>query len=158
MPRIYTVSFAGTTIAAASGDYDYCEITPADDKPVELFGMQLFSTSEIQEAQEEWVSCSVVRGHATSGNGTATTPRPVSPVDTAAGFTAETIGSTIASAGTAITMSNFAFQVRAGYEIFLPEGCGFWASQADTTIVVRQLSTVADDLTLTGTFWIREYP
>lgn len=158
MPRIYTVSFENQAITNANGDYDLLEITPADDKPCELFGIQLFVLTELQEAQEEWLRLSVRRGNTTSGNGSATTPRPVSGIDTAAGFSAETIASTPASAGTPITLMNFAMQVRAGYEIFLPEGCGFWASQADTLMNVGLLAAVADDLNMSGTFWVREYP
>ena len=36
MPRTYSVSFTSQTLAAASGDIDLWELTPADDKPVKL--------------------------------------------------------------------------------------------------------------------------
>jgi hypothetical protein len=81
----------------------------------------------------------------------------VSAVDAAAGFVAETFGTTIASAGTAVNLSAFAFNVRAGYEIFLPEGCGFWTSGADL-LVVRMMAAPADDFSANMTFWVKEYP
>jgi hypothetical protein len=157
MPRNYTVSVENVTITNAGGDADLVELDAATDKPIELFGIQIFSTSEVQEAQEEWIRCKVIRGHTTTGNGTSATPRPLSAVDTAAGFVAETFGTTIASAGTGVDLASFAFNVRAGYEIFLPDGCGFWTSGADL-LVVRMMAAPADDFSANMTFWVREYP
>lgn len=157
MPRNYTVSVENVTITNAGGDADLVELDAATDKPIELFGIQIFSTSEVQEAQEEWIRCKVIRGHTTTGNGTSATPRPMSSVDTAAGFVAETFSTTIASAGTGVDLNAFAFNVRAGYEIFYPEGCGFWTSGADL-LVVRMMAAPADDFSANMTFWVREYP
>jgi hypothetical protein len=157
MPRIYTVSVENVTVTNAGGDADLVELDAATDKPIELFGIQLFATSELAEAQEEWLRLKVIRGHTTTGNGTSATARPVSPLDTAASFAAETFGTTIASSGTGVDLMSFAWQVRAGYEIFLPEGCGFWTSGADL-LVVRLMAAPADDVSANMTFWVREYP
>lgn len=157
MPRNYTVAAENVTVTNAGGDADLVELDAATDLPIELFGIRLFSTSEVQEAQEEWLRCEVIRGHTTSGNGTAATPRPVSPADAAASFAAETYGTTIASAGTAVVLDAFAFNVRAGYELLLPEGCGYWTSGA-SLLVVRLMAGPADDLSLNMTFHVREYP
>jgi hypothetical protein len=157
MPRIYTVQVENVTVTNAGGDADLVELDAATDKPIELFGIQLFTTSEVQEAQEEWLRLSVIRGHTTTGNGTSATPRPLNAVDAAAGFAAETFGTTIASAGTGITLMSFAMNVRAGYEIFLPEGCGFWTSGADL-LVVRMMAAPADDVSMNMTYWVKEYP
>lgn len=157
MPRMYTVAFDAVTVASASGDYDFFEFDAATDLPIELCGWKFNSLSEIQEAQEEWMRCSVVRGHTTTGNGTSTTPRPVSPADSAAGFTAKTVGSTPASAGTAVTLDTFGVNVRAGDALILPEGMGYWTSGA-SLLCIRLLAAVTDDLTLSGTAWVREYP
>lgn len=157
MPRIYTVEVENQTIATADGDVDLLELDAATDKPIELFGIGLYATSEVQEAQEEWARLRIIRGHTTTGNGTSTTPRPVSPADAAAGFAAEIYGATIASAGTAVNLHSFAFNVRAGYEIFYPEGSGFWTSGADL-LVVRLMAALADAVSINMTFWVREYP
>jgi hypothetical protein len=157
MPRVYTVEVENTTVTNAGGDADLVELDAAAEKPIELFGIQLFTTTEVQEAAEEWLRLRVIRGHTTTGNGTSQTPRPVSAADAAAGFVAETNGSTIASAGTGINLMTFAMNVRAGYEIFLPEGCGFWTSGADL-LVVRLMAAPADDVSMNMTFWVREYP
>lgn len=153
--RIYTVSVENVSITNAGGDADLVEISPADDQPVELFGIQIFSLTEVQEAQEEWLRCNVIRGNTTTGNGTAATPRPVDVSVGAASFTAKTYGTTLASAGTEVPLMPFGVQVRAGYEIFLPEDCGFTVRQG-TLLVVRLLAGPADDLNADLCFWCKE--
>jgi len=81
----------------------------------------------------------------------------MSPADAAAGFTCEAYNTTIASAGTAVNLESFAFNVRAGYEFFYPERHGHWTSGADL-LVLRMLSTVADDVSMNATLWVIEYP
>jgi len=158
MPRIYTVEAENVTLTNAGGDADLVELDAATDKPCELFGIQIGITSELQEAQEEWLRCRVIRGHTTSGSTPASspTPRPVAEQDSAAGFTAEIFNTTIASAGTAVNLMSFGVQVRAGYEIFLPEYCGFTFSGA-SLLVVRMMAAPADDVSANLTFWVREF-
>lgn len=159
MPRLYTVNFQAQTIANASGDYDLFEFDAATDKPLELLSVELGQSSELGDAAEENLRLSVVRGHTTSGNGTSTTPRPISPNDSACGAACETVASTPASAGTGVVLWAGTWNVRAPGPIFLPlpQGSGFWTSGADL-LVVRLDAAVADDLTLTGTALICEYP
>lgn len=156
MGNVYTLEFDNQTIANASGDYDLCELTPADDKPIRVLRTQLDVTSELGDAQEEHIRLRWIRGHTSSGNGSATTPRPIDPNDAAAGFSAETIGATIASSGTAINHSSDGFNVRAGYVIDYDEKTGPKASQADTLLVLRLMNTVTDDLSISGTITIEE--
>jgi hypothetical protein len=159
MARMYSVAFAATTVANSSGDVDLFEISPADDKPVEIVGLILATTSELAEAQEEWIAYQILRGHTTSGSGgSSATPAVLNSIDTAAGFAAEVLNTTIASTTTPIICHAGAFQVRAGEQIWWPEGCGPAASQANTTIVVRQMAAVTDDVTMTGTLYVREMP
>lgn len=158
MPRIYTVEGENISVTNAGGDADLVELDAATDKPCELFGIQIEATSEVQEAQEEWLRCRVIRGHTTSGSTPAATPtpRPASENDAAAGFTCEIYNTTIASAGTAVNLMSFGVQVRAGYEIFLPEYCGFTFS-GTSLLVVRLMAGPADDLSANMTFWVREF-
>ncbi|WP_157253194.1 hypothetical protein [Nonomuraea typhae] len=153
---VYTVVFDQQTVAASSGDYDLFELTPADDKAIEIVALKLSNKSEVGDTQEEMVAYSIVRGNTTSGNGTSTTPRPLDPNDGAASFTAETVGSTPASSGTAITLVADTFNVRAGLNEIYPELMRPKASQADTTLCVRLLTALADDATFSGTVWVRE--
>lgn len=153
---VYTVVFDQQTIAAASGDYDLFELVPADDKPIEIVAISLGNKSEVGDAQDELLAISIVRGNTTSSNGTATTPQPVDPSDGAASFTAETVGTTIATAGTSVTLVCDTFNVRAGWPLVLPEAMRPKVSQANTAMYVRMTTAVADDLTLSGTCWVRE--
>ncbi len=153
---VYTVTFDQQTIAAASGDYDFFELTPASNKPIEIIAIKISNKSEIGDAQEEMVAWSVVRGNTTSGNGTSATPRPLDPSDGAASFTAETVGSTPASTGTPITLIADTFNIRANLNEIYPDLMRPKAPAADTTMCVRLLTALADDATMSGTIWVRE--
>ena len=159
MPRNYTVIAENVTVTNAGGDADFVELDAATDKPIELYGIGIYITSEVQEAQEEWLRFEVIRGHTTSGStpNSTPTPRPLSPNDAAAGFTAEIYNTTIASAGTGVILASFAVQVRAGYEIIYPQGSGYWTSGADL-LVVRMMAAPADDCVANMNFWVTEYP
>ncbi len=154
--RLYIVSFDNVSYTNANGDHDYFELTPADDKPVSIEAIYLYTTTEVGDAQEEQVRWSIVRGHTTSGSGgSAPTPAPVISTDTAAGFTAETSNTTIAStAGTTLHVG--AFNIRVGLEFVPPPEHRIIATQAHTTLVVRQLSTLADDANMSGSIYVRE--
>jgi hypothetical protein len=157
--RYYSASFEGQTWAAADTDIDLFELTPGDDNPIEVVGLFIEPYSEVADAAEEILRFHVLRGHATSGStpDVSPTPQPLPTGTQAASFTVEAINSTIASAGTAVTLHAGAFNVRVGLQLWLPEGCEWGATQADTTLVVRSSSTVADDLNLNATIYVREY-
>jgi len=161
MPRVFTVEFEAQTIAAASGDYDLFELDAATDKPIELVALNIGQSSETGDTaaeRQENLRLRVIRGHTTTGNGTTATPRPVSPADAAAGFTAKTVGATIASVGSPVNLLSDTFNVIAGYPWGpVPHGYGFWTSGADL-LVVRLMAAVSDDLTLSGTATVVEYP
>lgn len=157
MGRVYTVVFAPTTVATSSGDVDLFEISPADDKPVRIVGLELAVTSELGDAAEEVLDLRIIRGHSTGGSGgSAPTPQPVDPHDAAAGFAAEVLNTTVASAGTGVTLQCFGMNVRLQPEKWWPPGCQHEASQAQGTIVVRLATAVTDDVTMSGTLWVEE--
>ena len=152
--RVYTVSFTGVAVTTA---VDLFEITPADDKPVEVIGMFIGQSSDAGDAQDEMLGYRVIRGHTTSGSGgSATTPRPLDRSGPAAGFAAETCNTTAASVGSTVDLHADTFNVRAGEKLWLPEDCGWEVSQADTTLVVRLIGAPADSLTMSGTLYCRE--
>lgn len=163
--RAYTVEFENATIAAASGDYDLFEIAPASNKIIVIEGIELVTTSELQEAQEEWLR---IRGiflptTFTTGNGTATTPRPLAQNDAACGAAVETVATTVATtSGTALNLLSTAFQVRAGYKEWFPPDKEIVVardgSNNATAFVLRLMAAVADDVSMSGTMWIRELP
>jgi hypothetical protein len=156
MSRLYTVVFGAVSVSAAQ---DLFEITPADDKPVEIVGLSLCQTgnSDVGDAAEECLRFSIVRGHTVSGSGgSAPTPVVIKPNDTAAGFTAEVNNTTIANTGTTTIIHEDSFNVRAGYLNWWPPGAEPTANQGNTTIVVRLNSAPADAITLSGTLYVRE--
>lgn len=151
--RTYTVIFSAVSVSAAQ---DLFEISPADDRPIELVGLSLGQTSDVADAAEEILQISVIRGHTTSGSGgTAPTPAALNPLDAAAGFTAEVNNTTVASAGTTQTLHTDVWNVRAGYLIWWPPEARPVATQGNTTIVIRQTAP-ADALTMSGTLYVRE--
>jgi hypothetical protein len=152
---VYTVVFDQQTIAAASGDYDFFELDAAAEKPIEIVALSLDNKSEVGDAAEEMVAWAIVRGNTTTGNGTSTTPRALDPADGAASFTAETVGATPASAGTALTLVAGTFNIRAGLYVVYPEVMRPKTSGADL-LCVRLLTALADDATMSGTAWVRE--
>lgn len=152
--RVYTVEFEAVAVTA---QVDFFELTPADDKPVDILGIFLAQSSDVGDAQDEMLRWRVIRGHTTSGSGgSAPTPTPLRPTQSAAGFTAETCNTTIASAGTTTNLHSDTFNVRAGLQLWLPDTCEWAASQANTTLVVRLMAAPADSLTMSGTLYVRE--
>lgn len=155
MRGVYSVSFTEQTIAAASADHDFFEVDAAAEKPIEIVALFIGNKSEIGDAMEEMVSFSIVRGNTTTGNGTSTTPRPLDPSDGAASFTAETVSTTPASAGTAVNLHVDTFNIRVGCQIYFPEEIRAKTAAADL-LCVRLLTALADDAVLSGTLYVRE--
>lgn len=154
MSRSYKIPFSAVAVTAAQ---DLFELSPADDKPVEIVGIELGQTSDSGDAQDEQLQLQIIRGHtATGSGGSAATPVPTDPGDPAAGFAAEVNNTTIASAGTTVTLHSTAWNVRAGYINWFPEGDRPKANQGNTTMVVR-MSAPADSITLNGTLHVREH-
>jgi hypothetical protein len=150
-----TVTIPSGTIANASGDYDLVELVPATNRPIEIVGFVIAITSELGDAQEEFLAMSWVSDNTTSGNGSAATPRPVDSRDSV-GFTAETVASTPASAGTPITIELFSVPSRGGDRVWYPDRCGPRIDAGDTALYLRLNVAVVDDLTLFGTVWVNE--
>jgi hypothetical protein len=151
--RIYTITISG--IASPAAVFDFVEISPAANKPVRIRRIRIAQTSE-PTTEEEQLAITVIRGHTTSGSGGDTTPDggPLNPSDTAAGYTAETMNTTIASAGTAVNLVEDAWNSRAGYDMaFAPEEApeGFNGS-----LLVIRSSAPADAITIRGTIWVEE--
>ena len=156
MSREYTAVLENQAIAISNGDYDLIEILPATQKPVTLRGIGIHVLTEVQEAQEEWLRCNVIRGHTTSGTGgTTVTPQPCDPGDAAFSGTVEMANTAIASAGTAVNLHPFGVNVRAGYEIFYPGNFGKKVVN-NQLLVVRLMAAAADDFNADLCFWLEE--
>ncbi len=154
MARVYTVDFEAVAVTT---QVDFFELSPADDKPVEIIGLFLAQSSDVGDAAEELLRYRVIRGHTTGGSGgAAPTPAPLGRSNSAAGFAAETNNTTLATVGTVANLHSGVFNVRVGEALWLPEGCEWGASQTDTTILVRLMAAPTDSLTMSGTLYVRE--
>lgn len=159
---IYSVSFDNVNIANASGDHDWFQFLPTVGKPLELCAVYLGQSTELGDAQEEQLRWSVVvftGATLTEGNGTAGTEEPLDPNDGASSVVTETVATTIAtSSGTTRTLHRDTFNVRTGLQMIWPVDlrpkCA--ALTAHDAMVVRMLSTVTDDITMSGTAYYKE--
>ncbi len=153
MGRTYAVTFNAVALTAAA---DLFEITPADDKPCEVVSIYIGQTTEAGDAADEMLGVQIIRGFTTSGSGgSAATPTPLRPADTAAGFTAEVNNTTLANTGTTTTLHSDAFNVRAGWVYIPPLDARPVVNQGNTTLVVRTTAP-ADSVTFNGTMIVRE--
>jgi hypothetical protein len=152
--RVYTVEAEGVAVTAA---VDVVELTPGDDKPVQVFGLFMGQSSDVGDAAEEILRYRVIRGHTTGGSGgAAPTPRPLDRSGPAAGFAAETNNTTVASLGTTHNLHSDTFNIRVGEKFWWPEGSEPEASQGDTTLLVRLMAAPIDSLTMSTTAYVRE--
>jgi hypothetical protein len=154
MGRLYAITFENVAVTTS---VDFFEITPADDRPVIIHALHLSQSTDVGDAAEEMMRVQILRGHTTGGSGgAAPTPAPLNPVDAAASFTAETNNTTIASAGTTVSLYAEAFNIRSGLVQIWPPELRPIVTQANTTLVVRLLSTPADSISFSGTLYVEE--
>ena len=57
---------------------------------------------------------------------------------------------------TEIILHQDSFNVAVGEKLWLPQGCGWKCSQAQTRLTIRPLTKPTDALTITGTVYVRE--
>lgn len=162
MARVYTVTFENVAVTAAQ---DAFYVKPAADKVCEILGVFLSpvvsSTSDWGDANTEIDRIRIRRVPATvtvGSGGSSATPRPLDVNDTAAGFTARTNDTTQAtSSGTIVDLHTDGWNMAAGYQLWLPEGCQPRVANAEA-IVVSLPSTPANSKSLSGTLYVRELP
>lgn len=153
MGRMYSITISG--IASPAAAFDFFEISPAANKPVRIRRIRIAQSTE-PTTEEEQLALTVIRGHTTSGSGGDTTPDGgvLSPADTASGYTAETMNTTIASAGTAVNLVEDAWNTRAGYDMaFAPEES---PECINGVLLVVRSSAPADAITFRATLWVEE--
>lgn len=151
--REYTVKIPPTSVSVAQ---DLAELVPGANKPIEIFGLELYQTSDVGDAAEKILGVEVIVGNTTSGSGgTAPTPQPINPNDAAAAFTAKVNNTTQASAGSPSTVHSGGWNTRAGLALWWPTGSGPKASAAHSRIRIAQTAP-GDAITMGGTVYVRE--
>lgn len=153
--RKYTVPFP--ELKEVTEIVDLFEITPATNRPIEIYGMRFQQNTELGDEQSEILVGKVSRGWTTSGSGGASvTPKPQDARDVAAGFAAEIVNTTVAKEGTEEIIDDFGFHVATGCELWLPEGSGWRCDAGQTRLTVRLLAKPADALKLVGNLYVAE--
>jgi hypothetical protein len=162
--RAYAVTFQGVTVTAAGGDQDLFSVLPAANKPCILEALYLSNVgvaADAGDAQEELHRIEIIRLPATvtvGTGGSAATPRPLAANDAAAGFTARTNDTGVATtSGTAQWLHSDGWNVRSPY-VWMPPPEHRLMVAASEAIVVRLASTLADDIVCNGTCLVREIP
>jgi hypothetical protein len=150
--RMYAVTFSAVAITVQS---DLFEIVVPAAGLVHVHGLVLGQTTDHGDAAAEALQLLVVRGHTTSGSGgSSATPAPLNSDYAASGSTAEVNNTTIASAGTTVTLLADVWNTQAGYQ-------SWWTPEArprlrgSERLVVRQ-SAPADSITASGTIYFSE--
>lgn len=161
--RIYRVPFALGTVTNAGGNNDLWTVTPADDKPIKIVGVRLGQTSELGDAAEEGLDLTIVHLAATVTAGTggsAVTPVNRDPAisDLAAGFTARINDTGVAtSSGTTTVMEAFSWNLRnTPFELWYPDFDLAPTARQASALCVRMNSTLADDISFSGTLFVLE--
>ncbi|OGR89981.1 MAG: hypothetical protein A2V88_12305 [Elusimicrobia bacterium RBG_16_66_12] len=161
MSRIYTISFAGVSVAAQQ---DLFSIKPATDKPIKIHSCVISNVgvaADAGDAAEELLRVAIVRGNTTIGSGGSNpTARPVNVADTAFGPTTNVRANdtTKVSGGTGIVIYDDGFNVRVGWQyVPVPED-RISCTAADGFIAIQLLSTPTDAILMSGTLIVEELP
>lgn len=152
----YEVPFETAGLTAA---IIVAELTPATNKPIVITDLVLKATSELAEAQEEWLEIEIQRGGTamTSGNGSAVTPIGDTPGLPTPGFTAEHGATTLTTYTSGTTPFRDAFQVRAGLEWHFTPEAGKGCHAGNGGMDVRLPNAPADAIDIKGTLTVAEW-
>lgn len=158
--RQYKATF---DITNATSAIDLIEFIPADDKSIGIKSIFAKVTSEIQEAQEEWLKLDIIRGITAISSGlggnAATYGMPDSAVDVTSGFSYETANTSLAGfSGGSMTLFKDAIQVRIGAEVRFTPDEYIWVNQNNGGIVVRLPNSPGDAIDIRGTVTLVELP
>jgi hypothetical protein len=162
--RPYSVCFGSPTpvSVAISTQVDFFEFSPVAGKPIELVACTIAQTTEITGtvAEDEFLTVNVIRlpTTATSGSaGSAGVINAIDPNDAAAGFTAETCNTGLATtSGTAVTIHVDTFNIRLGFGMIWPSGYGPRAVSGQLLVVRLQTGSANDAISWTGTAYVSE--
>jgi hypothetical protein len=163
MSAIYAATYNGT-ITASGTDTDLGSFQPADDIPIRLRGFLLSQISEVGDSAEEGLRITVRRLPATftvgSGGSSITATKPLNDFHggTAWGMTARANDTTVATTnGTAEVLQETGWNERnSPFDFWYPDVSFSPNARQGCGIVVRQETTLADDMTGCFTFWIEE--
>lgn len=156
--RVYTVSF---TASPQGGAVDWFELIAPSSCGLAIFYLDIGQSTDYKDTEEEGIRYYIKRaaGSYTSGSGgnTSVARIPVRSGDAAATFTAETLNTTQAAAGTGTlaTVHMSVFNVRSGLDkLWTPETA--ISCKASEALVVGMSGAPADSITWEGTAYVAE--
>lgn len=158
MARIWYIPLPPT---ARTTVFDFVEVGPADDKPLELMGFLIGQHTEVKEAEEEQldVRVTVMPATFTSGSGgSAGAPwNPDSQDSTSVGFASEVFNTTQASTSGTAKELYYPWNVRANpLEEWYPDGPLRPKAAQGEAIVIRLMVAPLDSITFAGWVCVKE--
>jgi hypothetical protein len=140
---------APINVGAHTAALDFFELLTAAEKPALLHGFELGQSTELGDAQEEYIPLALKRvtGAPTSGSGGSTsTFQPTDPNSTATSMTLETGNTTKLTGGTSAELGRIIWNVRGG-TLWLPPPEGRIVVAGGTRLVLEELAAPADSIT-----------
>jgi hypothetical protein len=161
MSRVYTCTFSGT-FTQSGGDVDWLAIKPAANKPVRLRGLVISQISEVGDSAEEGLMFGLLRLPATVSDGSgggSVTLNPLDENDSAAGASARANDTTLTtSSSTILHLDDFGWNERnTPFERWWPDDKFAPRVQNAGALVLRQFTTLADDMFAIVTAYLEEY-
>jgi hypothetical protein len=142
---LYWVTAA--TAASPAAAFDAIELVEPGTGLMYVRRVCLWQTTDLGDAAEEVLRTEWVRGHATSGSGGQTTViTPLLSFDSAATFTAELLNTTVASAGSPLSLAVQGWNIRIPLDVLYPPD-EYIAARNGERIVFR-VSAPADAITV----------
>jgi hypothetical protein len=158
--RVYSVSFAATSVSTA---VDLFELDPGINRTIQLVGLMLsqVGNSDVGDAQEEILRFQILRGFENAAGGAGFAPVPIAREGSDAAFTCRIVSTTLAGGGSLQILHEDGFNVRSGYQMWWPQGCGPSARSGgagfvNRRMVIRLPTAPADAITLSGTLYVAE--
>ena len=148
--RLYSASQSAQAITAA---VDLFHITVATDKPIRLYWLELYQTTDLGDAAEEIIGIGIYRGISGGGGGTALTEVSLDSQDTITPGTA-VVGQGTASTGGTLTHL-IGWNIRQAGPIWVPiPELRPRVSAAEDPIAFRLMAAPADSITVSSTvYW-----
>ena len=163
MTNRYSAAFAAVAVSAAQ---DLFELVAPSDCRVAIEEIEIGQYSDFTDVADEILSLLVMRGHTTTGSGgAAVTPGAFNPNLPASGVTVARNNTTVATAGSPVTLLATAFNIRAGFIWRGPMQRPWETLESfekrrliilpSTRLVVRTTAPI-DELTMNGTIQFEE--
>lgn len=134
MGRYYSVQFTAVALTAAA---DLFELTIATDRPIRIWGWNIFQTTDLGDTSEEVLDLTLQRAVTAGSGGSSVTPVALNDRDASAGTTCNRTVTTAHTSGTVL--------LRRGWNVRIPEEYWF------TPETAPKIDTAADPVTLTLT-------